>query len=295
MHLPGTHHVHRHPATPWAELRVSARSADCYRMHTHAEYSIGIVDDGEAMFHHPSGPQKVQRGSVVLIEPDVIHACNPQQRQVWSYRMLFVEANWLHARIAALQSRLEPVTALHFASRTLNDTATSEWVDQLCQPLGSDAAATQQTQQLVQWLAPLLLPGAPCDQPPYPLFLEPALQRLHGGLDMGVSVGELAQNCGMSPSQFTRRFKGVMGVAPAQYLQNLRVNGARRLIADGASLAEAAHAMGFADQAHMQRAFKLRHAMTPGSYAPHRAEPMPGRVVSPRPGRWVPEHGSRYG
>jgi AraC-like DNA-binding protein len=136
------------------------------------------------------------------------------------------------------------------------------------------ADATQQTRQLAQWLACVLLPGAPFDQPQYPVFLEPALQRVHSGLDLGVTVGELARNCGMSPSQFTRRFKGVMGLAPAQYLQNLRVNGARRLIASGASLAEAAHAMGFADQAHMQRAFKLRHAMTPGSYAARQAEPM---------------------
>lgn len=240
-------------------------------MHTHAEYSIGIVDEGEAIFHHPGGPEKVQRGSVVLIEPDVIHACNPSQQQVWSYRMLFVEASWLHAQVTTQQRCLDPSAALHFASRTLHDPATSELVDQLCQPSATDAAATQLTQQLAQWLASILRSGAPGDQPSYPVFLEPALQRLHSGLDVGVTVGELARNCGMSPSQFTRHFKGVMGVAPAQYLQNLRVNGARRLIARGASLAEAAHAMGFADQAHMQRAFKLRHAMTPGSYAPPRA------------------------
>ncbi|OGB50236.1 MAG: hypothetical protein A2496_14850 [Burkholderiales bacterium RIFOXYC12_FULL_60_6] len=270
MPLPSTHHVYRHPATPWAELRVSVRSSSCYRKHTHAEYSIGIVDEGEAVFHHPSGPQKVQAGSVVLIEPNIIHACNPSQQQVWSYRMLFVEANWLHAQVATQQNRVEPVTALHFASRTLHDPATSRWVDQLCQPSVTEADAVQQTQQLAQWLASILQPGAASDQPQFPVSLEPALQRVHGGLDMSVTVGELARHCGMSPSQFTRRFKGAMGLAPAQYLQNLRVNGARRLIAGGALLAEAAHAMGFADQAHMQRAFKQRHAMTPGGYAPRR-------------------------
>jgi AraC-like DNA-binding protein len=184
--------------------------------------------------------------------------------------MLFVQANWLHAQIAVQQNGLESIAALHFAARGVNDPATSELVTQLCQPSATEVDATQQTQQLVQWLASMLRPGAPCDQPQYPVSLEPALQRLHCGLDVGVRVGELAKNCGMSPSQFTRRFKGVMGLAPAQYLQNLRVNGARRLIAGGVSLAEAAHAMGFADQAHMQRAFKIRHAMTPGSYAPPR-------------------------
>jgi len=31
-------------------------------------------------------------------------------------------------------------------------------------------------------------------------------------------------------------------------------------------LTDAAHALGLADQANMQRAFKVRHAMTPGNY-----------------------------
>ncbi|HEY8906039.1 MAG TPA: AraC family transcriptional regulator [Rhodoferax sp.] len=268
MQSNGSHHIYRHPSTPWLALRVSAHSSSCYRTHTHAEYSVGIVDDGDAIFHHPGGPEKVQRGSVVLIEPEVIHACNPRQQQVWSYRMLFVEAEWLHAQIAAQQGSVVPITALHFAARTRHDPATSELVDQLCQPSATDAAAAQQGRQLSQWLASMLRPGAPRDLPTYPVALEPALQRVHAGLDTGVTVRELARHCDMSPSQFTRRFKGAMGVAPAQYLQNLRVNGARRLIARGASLAEAAHTMGFADQAHMQRAFKVRHAMTPGSYAP---------------------------
>jgi AraC-like DNA-binding protein len=265
--------LYRHPATPWAELRVSVGSPHCYRMHTHAEYSIGIVDDGEAIFHHPAGPQKVQQGSVVLIEPNVIHACNPNPQHIWSYRMLFVQADWLHAQLAARQGCTEPVSARHFAERRSNDAATAGVVDQLCQPLTSAADAAALTQRLVQWLTGMLLPGAPDDLPPYPAFLQPALQRLHAGQNMGLSMGELARHCGMSPSQFSRRFKGAMGVAPAQYLQNLRVNGARRLIAAGASLAEAAHATGFADQAHMQRAFKQRHAMTPGSYAPRRRAP----------------------
>ena len=45
------------------------------------------------------------------------------------------------------------------------------------------------------------------------------------------------------------------------------LDGARRLLATGAALSDAAYAMGFADQAHLQRAFKAHHALTPGCYA----------------------------
>lgn len=39
---------HRHPAAPWVELRESRAAPHCYRLHMHAEYSIGIVDAGAA-------------------------------------------------------------------------------------------------------------------------------------------------------------------------------------------------------------------------------------------------------
>lgn len=57
-----------------------------------------------------------------------------------------------------------------------------------------------------------------------------------------------------------------MGITPGCYLQNLRLNGARRLLSQGMALADAAHAMGFSDQAHLQPAFKAHHAMMPGDY-----------------------------
>ena len=94
-----SHHFHRHPALPWAELRISRQSCYSYRLHAHAQYSIGIVDEGETLFLHDDGPETLSAGSVVLIEPGHWHACNPETLQPWSYRMLFVDADWLHARL----------------------------------------------------------------------------------------------------------------------------------------------------------------------------------------------------
>jgi len=275
MRLPGLHCIHRNPAAPWLELRVSTDSSACYRMHSHAEFSVGIVDEGEAIFHHPSGPQRVAPGTVVLIEPDVIHACNPVAQGVWSYRMLFVASSWVQRQILARQNNSATATALHFSARTVHDPAVTESVDRLCRMLLDDMGAAQHSEQLGDLLSQYLSSGAPSDRPAYPVLLEPALRQIHAGLDTGVTVRQLAQLCDMNPSQFTRQFKRSMGVAPAEYLQNFRVNGARRLMAHGVSLAEAAHAMGFSDQAHMQRAFKVRHAMTPGNYASLKARSTP--------------------
>lgn len=252
------HRFHRHPAAPWAELRDSAASPHCFRLHMHAEYSIGIVDAGRTVFHHAQGPQPVTAGGVVLIEPGAWHACNPEPGAPWAYRMLFVDADWLHARLG--------VAALRFARRTPDDAQTARLVDRLCRPVDGPAAAQRLAQGLDQLMARCAQPAAAplhCTGPE----LQSALHRLHAEPSAGLTVQSLAQECGMNATRFIRRFKAATGMTPGSYRLNLRINGARRLLAAGAALAEAAHAMGFADQAHLQRAFKAHHALTPGCYA----------------------------
>lgn len=265
----GSHRIVRHAGLPGITLRVSTGSSDCYRTHTHREYSIGRVDAGEAVFTHPGSPQKVGAGTVVLIEPGVAHACNPLPDRPWSYRMLFVDADWLHGALAPHFGGDAAMAALRFPSRLLTAPSAAAEVHRLCHDIDAAQAPSPAmlAQRLVRWLSTVAEPGAPVDQPALPAALRPAWEALHGTAGQAPTVLDLARACGLHPTTFIRRFKSAVGVTPGEFLQDQRVNGARQLIASGTGLAEAAHAMGFADQAHLQRAFKARHAMTPGRFA----------------------------
>ena len=254
------HQFHRHPATPWAELRISHQSFYSYRLHAHAQYSIGIVDEGETLFLHDQGPEALKAGDVVLIEPGHWHACNPETSQPWSYRMLFVQADWVHEQLG--------VSALRFTKNALDEPEISRWADQLCSPLASDSTPADiqsHAQSLTEFLRQLSSTAQPPADPPHAML--PALQHMHSNPEAETSVQALALRCGMSPSHFIRRFRAVTGVTPGAYRLNLRLNGVRHLLAQGEPLASVAHQMGFADQAHMQRAFKAHHALTPSNYA----------------------------
>lgn len=269
-----THRIHRHPWAPWATLRVTRGSSACYLPHTHTEYSIGMVDAGEAVFHHPGGPHRVRHGTVVLIEPGVAHACNPLALAGWSYRMLFIDARWLHGELAG-HGLAPDRDGLHFPTRAQRTPEAFECVDQFCAALANPASAPHAdwlTQALPAWVAAQARPGAPDDLPPLPPQLAPAWEAIHSEPPCPLSVQTLADACGLHPTTFIRRFKAAVGMTPGEYLRDRRVNGARRLIADGADLAEAAYTMGFADQAHLQRAFRARHAMTPGRFAQRPAQ-----------------------
>lgn len=243
---------------------MSVNTASCYRPHAHAEVSLGVVDEGTAIFHHPDGPHRVQAGSVVLVEPGVVHACNPGAARRWSYRMLFLDAGWLSQQMARYWSG--PFKGLSFPVRRLNDPAVSQWADRLCRVPESPDEVTAWAEQLTARLAEVALPGEGPAVHPAPRGLDPALTLMRIRPDARHTVAALASACGLSPTQFIRRFQAVHGLTPGRWLLNQRVNGARRLLAQDLTLADAAHAMGFVDQAHMHRAFKAFHAMTPGAY-----------------------------
>jgi AraC-like DNA-binding protein len=82
-----------------------------------------------------------------------------------------------------------------------------------------------------------------------------------------VTLADLAGESGMSRFQLLRGFAGATGLTPHAYLVQRRIHLARRLIATGIPLAEAAIASGFADQSHMTRIFTRNHGISPGAYA----------------------------
>jgi AraC-like DNA-binding protein len=71
----------------------------------------------------------------------------------------------------------------------------------------------------------------------------------------------------VSRFQLVRSFARNTGLTPHAYLVQRRVLLARRLIAGGTALADAAAASGFADQSHMTRVFVRKYGMAPGAFA----------------------------
>ncbi len=259
-----SHKIFRDADAPWWELRISSNSSDCYRPHTHDEYSIGIVDAGSAKFRRADESTTTGPGTVVMIEPHVVHSCNPVATQRWSYRMLYIKADWLHAAMAKQWEIAGPLPGLEFLARCVNEPAVTRAVDLICAASAGTSAflAAELPAFLSAWVRPAVEDASV--QLNDELAAAEALLQSDAVLDL--TVAALAEACGMTPTKFIREFRKCHAMTPGEYLQDRRVNGARRLIAKGVPIIEAALEMGFADQAHLQRTFKARHAMTPGTY-----------------------------
>jgi len=88
-----------------------------------------------------------------------------------------------------------------------------------------------------------------------------------GHLQQDLSVETLADKACLSPRHFTRRFKRAFGVTPGGFVENLRLDEARRrLSASGPTIEGVADSVGFASADSFRRAFERRFGIAPSIY-----------------------------
>ncbi|MDG4718131.1 MULTISPECIES: AraC family transcriptional regulator [Thalassospira] len=267
-------HFWRDDALPFVELRrVADGRAVCYERHSHDTFSIGTVNGGHSTYWNRGKTHETQAGSVVILNPEDVHGCNPVEGADWCYDMLFIDPEWL----VDLQIEIDADAAGKFAmfSDTLSHNphlygGLSDLADTLINPdidvLGKETA-------MVSFFGDLHVQlnlrgdldggiGAVADRK---MIRVGDYIRTH--FDENISLDDLARQAGYSRSYLVRAFKKTFGMTPYAYLINCRIQRARHALRRGEKIVDVALETGFADQAHFQRMFKRLMATTPRQYA----------------------------
>jgi AraC family transcriptional regulator len=83
-----------------------------------------------------------------------------------------------------------------------------------------------------------------------------------------ISLGELAQQAGVSRFHFARQFRLSTGESPMEYLRRVRIERSKSILQTrDATIAEVAARLGFSDQSHFTRIFGRLVGVSPGSFA----------------------------
>ncbi|MEN1728058.1 MAG: AraC family transcriptional regulator [Pseudomonadota bacterium] len=81
-----------------------------------------------------------------------------------------------------------------------------------------------------------------------------------------ITLAELADSVGLSPYHFARMFKLSFGESPARFIDWMRIEKVKALLATKAELCEISVQVGFAHQSHMTQRFKHWVGVTPARY-----------------------------
>jgi len=106
---------------------------------------------------------------------------------------------------------------------------------------------------------------APEQQPPS--WLREAVALLHERFCEPLSLQEISAAIGVHPVHLARTFRAVRHCTVGDYLRYLRVEFARRKLAESSMpIVEIAHRSGFSDQSHLGRVFKRQTGMSPSQF-----------------------------
>lgn len=238
-----------------------------YAPHTHDTYVLGTIERGCEVWtlrgtRHYAGP-----GDLVFVNPHEVHDGSPHDGG-YSYRTTYPPPEVLRAIAEAVSGRrlfadpFFPVARVHDPLGAGLLVAAHRAME-----TGADPLAAEELFHRAYGV--LLVRHAHLSPSPVGIEAGPVrrvrdLIEERNGEDLSLDL--LAREAGLSIDHLIRAFRRSVGMTPHAFLVDARVRRAKDLLRRGDSPAEVAAEVGFADQAHLTRAFKARVGVGPGGY-----------------------------
>ena len=259
----------RDPSLAFIEARTIADGRKVtYARHAHEHFSIGAVTRGRSYYLYGADRFEISAGTVVLMNPGDVHACNPIDNERWSYQMLYIDTPWLtelqHQLGFSTDQGYRPFTTPSTRDPVLYRGLLELYrtvVDERAEHLHKQSVLVSYFTEVQQRLNPSPMPMREVNHK-----LERAAEYIREHCTQALRLEDICLAAELSPSYLIRAFKQYYGLTPHAFLVNQRIQFARAQLRQGELIADVALAAGFADQAHFQRAFKQHFAATPGQY-----------------------------
>ena len=226
------------------------------------DYALIYLTDGRGAFKgHDTGWRRVGAGDVLVLFPGIWHDYHPSPETGWTERWILFNGELLnHWCMSDVLSVDSPVLQVGVHDEIV------EAFDRLLETGRANPPFANQIQAGISMeiLARILKfhqsrNKQSKDATP---IIESALRYIAKNWDHEIEFEALAAKLGTSYRNFRRLFQEATGLAPHQYLLNLRLNHAKRLLGT-LPVAEVAARVGFADPLYFSRIFKRKVGVAP--------------------------------
>ena len=248
---------------------VEAATRHSFPRHTHEQYGIGVIHQGAQKSHSGRGTVEAGPGNVITVNPGEVHDGMPIGDAGRSWRMLYFDPEIVSQAVCDMNEGGRP--GCEFAQPVMDNASVAALFQQLFSTMITPCNTSSQLHREELLLA--LLDGIIDKRQenkvsrPAPFAVRQAQVLIDDQPAAPITLADLARESGLSRFQLLRGFAKATGLTPHAYLMQRRIDAARRLIARGSGLADAAAASGFADQSHMTRLFVRIYGVSPGAYA----------------------------
>jgi AraC-like DNA-binding protein len=238
--------------------------------HFHDTYVICVHEKGAEEFYCRGATRVSPVGSLVTLDPGEVHTGHPHDHQPWVFRCFYPDPSLMQSIASQLPIRRQ--TAPHFRAPIVFDPELAKSLGRLHRTLETSSDTLHRETALIVTLGELITRHSTGSCALRAVGSETqAVKTVRDYIEehyvKNPSLKELANLAGLSPFYLLRAFRKEMGLPPHEFLTQVRVARAMKLLARGLPIAQVALETGFVDQSHLTKRFKRIVGVTPKQFA----------------------------
>jgi len=252
---------------PFIEARFVKDSPYHYKEHFHETLSIGVVEVGTISYRNKGGDYLLRQNELAVINPFVMHSCNPAQKELRTYHMIYIDTAYCKAVQETLFGQLDSYIDVNIVNIE-NKELYQKYLDLNYNLFDNEILYLEKEQLLQEFLIELFT--LYCDKEISSNLknsnITKAIEYMDENYKENLTVQEISDYIGISQFYFIKLFKQEMNLTPHIYLLNKKISQSKKLISEGMEISSVALEVGLNDQSHLNRLFKQYVAVTPREY-----------------------------
>jgi len=222
-----------------------------YKKHFHSTYSISLIAKGVCAININNNQYSFSKGQIRVINPYDMHEI---LKSSWEHINLTVSAYFMNSicgNYKLFKNSIEDQNLANMIQKAYNEKANLKiQTEEIIRYLDKNYSVKKENNDIFY-----------IEKEAIKKAIEYMVLNAN---NTNVSLDEIADFAGISKYHFLRVFKKYTGFTPKHFIQNIKINNARKILANHSiSLSEIAMECGFYDQSHFIKTYKKFYGSTP--------------------------------
>ncbi|HBL8561550.1 TPA: AraC family transcriptional regulator [Clostridioides difficile] len=235
--------------------------------HFHEHYVIGFIEKGQRYLSCKNKEYTTSTGDLLLFNPFDSHTCEQIDDKVLDYRCINIKPE-------IMKKTVFEITGKNYLPKFNQPVIFRSELVPLLQELHyiiMEEELDFKKEELFFFLIEQLIeehtePNLQSNLENTNIEIQAVCDYLENNYAEHIVLDELSTIAGMNKYSLLRNFTKLKGITPYRYLENIRVNKAKKLLEKGVEPIDAAIQTGFVDQSHFTNFFKNFIVLTPKQY-----------------------------
>ncbi|HBF0593873.1 TPA: AraC family transcriptional regulator [Clostridioides difficile] len=235
--------------------------------HFHEHYVIGFIEKGQRYLSCKNKEYTTSTGDLLLFNPFDSHTCEQIDDKVLDYRCINIKPE-------IMKKTVFEITGKNYLPKFNQPVIFRSELVPLLQELHyiiMEEELDFKKEELFFFLIEQLIeehtePNLQSNLENTNIEIQAVCDYLENNYAEHIVLDELSTIAGMNKYSLLRNFTKLKGITPYRYLENIRINKAKKLLEKGVEPIDAAIQTGFVDQSHFTNFFKNFIGLTPKQY-----------------------------